>query len=139
MGGRIRGPICSTKSGGKLGDGTCRAPTTARGPAGQHNGASAASRSPTKHLHGVDAETVLKTELPFVLPFLNDRQLEQIQRIVDAPVVNPALQQEIVEVYRQAASAHTGSQTKRDAEVARQVDRIRAARSTLPTPTSESV
>ena len=53
-------------------------------------------------LKAADAKTLLQRQLPYVLSVLTPAQLPQVQRVLDAEVVNPEIAKEANEVYRKS-------------------------------------
>ena len=66
-------------------------------------------RQRAKALKAADARTLLKASLPFVLEHMTDEQVQQMQRVLDAAVVNPDVQKEAEDLYRRSIVAQSGS------------------------------
>jgi Domain of unknown function (DUF4157) len=52
-------------------------------------------------LKAADARTLLRAALPFVLEKMTDKQIQQMQRVLDAAVVNPEVEKEVQALDRQ--------------------------------------
>ena len=65
-------------------------------------------------LKAADARTLLQKNLPYVLHVLTSAQLAQVQRVLDAEVVNPEIAKQANEVYRKSVTAQSGNLVVRD-------------------------
>jgi hypothetical protein len=74
-------------------------------------------------LKAVDARLILQAQLPLVLKQMSDKQLDQMQRVLDAAVVNPIVQREANDFYKRAIVAQHGSVFMRDESMERRGDR----------------
>lgn len=81
-------------------------------------------------LKAADARELIKPTLPFVLEQMSAAQLDQVQRVLDAAVVNPAVQKEVDELYRKSVIAESGGLVNRDPAMVRRADK--AAESLIP-------
>lgn len=69
-----------------------------------------------------DAKTLLQSKLPFVLRLLTAEQVGQVQKVVDAAVVNPVVQQEYAEAARKNGDAQRARGYYSDGAVSRAPD-----------------
>jgi hypothetical protein len=53
-------------------------------------------------LKAADARALIQSSLPFVLPFLTSAQIGQVQKVLDAAVVNPEAQKEYADLRRKS-------------------------------------
>ena len=74
-------------------------------------------------LNAADARIILKASLPFVLEHMTDRQIQQMQRVLDAAVVNPDVEKEAENLYRQSIVAQSGAVVNRDLSIVRHAKR----------------
>lgn len=74
-------------------------------------------------LEAADARSLLQASLPFALQNMNEEQIKQMQRVLDAAVVNPDVQKEANELYRQSIVAQSGNLVMRDPKKVRRVER----------------
>jgi hypothetical protein len=74
-------------------------------------------------LRAADARTILRASLPFVLEHMTDEQVQQMQRVLDAAVVNPVVRKEAEDLYRRSIVAQSGSLTSRDPRMVRRAER----------------
>jgi hypothetical protein len=77
-------------------------------------------------LKAADARTLLQKHLPYVLHVLTPAQLAQVQRVLDAEVVNPEVAKQANEVYRKSVTAHSGNLVVRDPKTVDRAYRIMA-------------
>jgi hypothetical protein len=82
-----------------------------------------AERQRAKALKVADARDLFKASLPFVLQNMTAAQIDQVQRVLDAYVVNPAVQKEVDELYRKSVIAQSGGLVNRDPEMVRRAQR----------------
>ncbi|MBE7554425.1 MAG: hypothetical protein HS126_25520 [Anaerolineales bacterium] len=80
-------------------------------------------RQRAKALQAADARTLLQTSLPFVLERMTGEQVQQMQRVLDAAVINPDVQKEYKDLYRQSIVAQSGSLVMRDPKKVRRAER----------------
>jgi hypothetical protein len=78
-------------------------------------------------LKAADARTLLQRHLPYVLHVLTPAQLAQVQRVLDAEVVNPEIAKQANEVYRKSVTAQSGNLVVRDPKTVNRAYRIMAA------------
>jgi hypothetical protein len=103
----------------------------APGPVG--NSASGGGRRPGPHgvdgrqranaLKAADAYTLLQAKLPFVLEHMTEKQIQQMQKVLDAAVVDPEVKKEADDLYRRSVVDYIGSQPVRDKGMVRRSDR----------------
>ena len=77
-------------------------------------------------LKAADARTLLQKHLPYVLTVLTPAQLAQVQRVLDAEVVNPEVAKQANEVYRKSVTAQSGNLVLRDEKTVDRAYRIMA-------------
>lgn len=65
-------------------------------------------------LNAASANTLLHKYLPYILGRLTVQQLEKLQRVLDAAVVNDSIQKEYKDVYRRSIIAKSGGLVMRD-------------------------
>lgn len=78
-------------------------------------------------LKAADARTLLQKNLPYVLHVLTPAQLAQVQRVLDAEVVNPEIAKQANEVYRKSVTAQSGNLVLRDEKMVNRAYRIMAS------------
>ncbi|MDQ2980623.1 MAG: hypothetical protein M3R62_15550 [Acidobacteriota bacterium] len=81
-------------------------------------------------MKAADAFTLLQARLPFVLEHMTEKQVQQMQRVLDAAVVNPDVEKEAADLYRRSITAQSGSLSNRDPRMVRRGDR--AMESSIP-------
>lgn len=77
-------------------------------------------------LKAADARTLLQKHLPYVLTVMTPAQLAQVQRVLDAEVVNPEIAKQANEVYRKSVTAQSGNLVVRDEKTVHRAYRIMA-------------
>lgn len=77
-------------------------------------------------LKAADARALLQKHLPYVLHVLTPAQLAQVQRVLDAEVVNPEIAKQANEVYRKSVTAQSGNLVMRDQKTVDRAYRIMA-------------
>jgi hypothetical protein len=77
-------------------------------------------------LKAADARALLQKHLPYVLHVLTPAQLAQVQRVLDAEVVNPEVAKQANEVYRKSVTAQSGNLVLRDERTVNRAYRIMA-------------
>ena len=77
-------------------------------------------------LKAADARTLLQKHLPYVLNVITPAQLAQVQRVLDAEVVNPEVAKQANEVYRKSVTAQSGNLVVRDEKTVHRAYRIMA-------------
>lgn len=107
MGDRVPGPLCGERLGPDWIDaGTlCRSRSSSPGPTG---------RQGAKTLKAADARTVLQASLPFVLDHMTGQQVQQMQRALDAAVVNPNVRSKPIRLDFEALLTPEALQAKTD-------------------------
>jgi hypothetical protein len=73
-------------------------------------------------LGAADAKALLKSKLPFLLPILTPAEIGQVQKVLDAAVVNPALQKDYADAARKNAAAERARGVFSDGAVYRTPD-----------------
>jgi hypothetical protein len=91
------------------------------------NPADAKRRQRAKELKAADARATLQSSLPFVLAHMTEAHVQQMQRVLDAAVVNPVVQKEANELYQRSIVAQSGELTMRDPEMVRRSDKAMEA------------
>jgi hypothetical protein len=77
-------------------------------------------------LKAADARTLLQKHLPYVLTVLTPPQLAQVQRVLDAEVVNPEVAKQANDVYKKSVIAQSGAIVMRDEKMVNRAYRIMA-------------
>jgi NADH dehydrogenase FAD-containing subunit len=77
-------------------------------------------------LKAADARALLQKDLPYVLHVLTPAQLAQVQRVLDAEVINPEVAKQANEVYRKSVTAQSGNLVLRDQKTVDRAYRIMA-------------
>jgi Domain of unknown function (DUF4157) len=80
-------------------------------------------RQRAEALGAADARSLLQASLPFVLAHMTDDQLQQMQKVLDAAVVNPDVQKEADDLYRRSIVAQSGPLISRDPRRVRRAER----------------
>ena len=75
-------------------------------------------------LKAADARQLLQKHLPYILKVITPAQLAQVQRVLDAEVVNPVIAEEANEVYRKSVIARSGDLVMRDQKIVDRAYRI---------------
>ncbi len=75
-------------------------------------------------LRAADARELLGRHLPYLLKVITPAQLAQIQKVLDAEVVNPEIAKEANEVYRRSVQAQSGNLVMRDQKMVDRAYRI---------------
>ena len=78
-------------------------------------------------LKAADARALLQKHLPYVLHVLTPAQLAQVQRVLDAEVVNPEIAKQANDVYRKSVTAQSGNLVLRDEKMVNRAYRIMAS------------
>jgi hypothetical protein len=74
-------------------------------------------------LKAADAPSLLQASLPFAAARMSAEQVGQVQKVLDAAVVNPEVKKEADAIYRKSVIAQSGSLVNRDPDIVRQSDR----------------
>jgi hypothetical protein len=82
-------------------------------------------RQRAKSLKAADARTLLQASLPFVLEHMSEAQIQQMQKVLDAAVVNPDVSKEVQDLERKSIVAQSGSLTIWDPKMVRRAERAR--------------
>ena len=77
-------------------------------------------------LKAADAKTLLSSALPFVLKHLTAQQLDQVQKVLDAEVVNPEIIKKSDEIYKHSVIAQSGDLVMRDQKIVDRAYKIAA-------------
>src|SRR5258708_1686070 len=122
MGDTPRWPLCADRVGQNYIDaGTnCRTKTPHVGPTGTDQ----LIRRRARALKAADARALIGAPLPFVLKHLSDGQIRQVQRVLDAYVIDPEIQKEADKYYKRGTLAATAYGTMTDPAVMAHGDRI---------------
>jgi hypothetical protein len=78
-------------------------------------------------LKAADATELLKASLPFLFNKMTKAQIQQVQKVLDAAVVNPAVEKEANEIYRKSVRGQVGNQIVRDEKMVDKAYRVLAA------------
>lgn len=93
---------------------------------GDKNTPNSLARKKAIALGAVDARSLLARSLPRVLERLTPSQLDQVQKIMDAAVINPVIRKEADEVWRKIPVYPMGNQVYRDPRLVKKVYDIAA-------------
>jgi hypothetical protein len=96
------------------------APTVQRRP----SAADRRRRRRASALKAADARALLEASLPFAMGHLDGGELDRMQRVLDAAVVNPAVRKEADDLYRRSVIAQSGSVVNRDPGMVRRADEM---------------
>jgi hypothetical protein len=104
MSGEPPGPLCGDKLGENwIDDGTnCRRRSPSTKPVGHHSSAEIRRRKLAASLHAENAIALLKLKLPYVIKGMTEAQLDHMQTVFDAAVVDPEIQKEADIYYKRA-------------------------------------
>ena len=83
-------------------------------------------------LKAADAKKEIGAALPLVLRVMSPAQIEQVQKIFDAAVVNPVIYKEANEVYSKSVTAQIGNQVMRNEKMANRA--FQMGRTMIPMP-----
>src|SRR5262249_10521383 len=86
------------------------------------------NRQRAKELQAEDAKELIKVSLPEVFKIMSSAQFDQAQRVLDAVVVNPALEKEANDLYRKSVIARSGNYANRDPKLVQQADDLMNSR-----------
>lgn len=75
-------------------------------------------------LKAADARQLLQKHLPYILKVITPAQLAQVQKVLDAEVVNPEIAKEANEVYKRSIQAQSGNLVMRDQKMVDRAYRI---------------
>lgn len=75
-------------------------------------------------LKAADARQLLQKHLPYILKVITPAQLAQVQKVLDAEVVNPEIAKEANEVYKRSIRAQSGNLVMRDQKMVDRAYRI---------------
>lgn len=73
-----------------------------------------------------DAKTLLRKHLPYVASIISPAQMAQVQKVLDAEVVNPEIAKQANDVYRRSVTAQSGNLVVRDERMVNRASRIQA-------------
>lgn len=76
-------------------------------------------------LKAADAKQLLQKHLPYILKVITPAQLAQVQKVLDAEVVNPEIAKEANEIYKKSVIAQSGNLVMRDQKMVDRSYRIR--------------
>ncbi len=91
---------------------------------GNGNTSESPGRQRAKALKAADARTLLKSSLPFLLQQMAPEHIQQVQKVMDAAVVNPVISKEADELYRRSVTHRIGTQVNRDPKMVRRAERV---------------
>lgn len=84
-------------------------------------------RKRARALKAADARALLQKHLPYVLTVITPAQLAQVQKVLDAEVVNPEVAKQANEVYRKSLIAQSGALELRNEKLVDRAYRIMAS------------
>lgn len=102
-----------------------RRPTGAKSAQRRPSAADRKRRSRAAGLKAADARSLLKTSLPFAAAQMSEDQIGQMQRVLDAAVVNPEVRKEAAALDRKSVVAESGGYANINSSIARQANRKR--------------
>jgi len=76
-------------------------------------------------LNAADAKKLIGDALPYVLQAMSEAQIDQVQKVFDASVVNPDVQSEAAAIDRKSIIAESGGYANRDPDLVAKADRVR--------------
>lgn len=79
-------------------------------------------------LKAADARALLQKHLPYVLTVITPAQLAQMQRVLDAEVVNPEIAKKANEIYKNSITAQSGNLVLRNEKMVDRAYRLLATR-----------
>lgn len=82
-------------------------------------------RARATKLKAADARKLIGDTLPHVLQSMTESQLDQLQKVFDASVVNPDVQSEAAAIDRKSIIAESGGYANRDPDLVAKADRVR--------------
>lgn len=82
------------------------------------------SRRKAQSLNAQDAEVLIISTLAHVRSQLSQKQVNQVQKVLDAAVVNPAVKEEAAELARRSVTQRAGSLVIHDPRIERSVDKV---------------
>src|SRR5713226_8185208 len=85
----------------------------------------ATERQRAKALKAADARELVKPSLPLVLQQMTPTQVDQVQRVLDSYVVNPAVQKEVDDLNRKSIIAQSNGYANRDPELVRRAEKAK--------------
>jgi hypothetical protein len=120
------GPVCGHKLGTQwIDNGTsCRARTSSPHSVGHPSAAEVKRRKLATTLHAQNARDLLKAQLPVVLDNMSDEQIRQMQMVLDASVIDPAIEKEAKKYYTKAGVWTSQGYAIWDEGAKRKADRI---------------
>ncbi len=75
-------------------------------------------------MNAADAKLLLNSSLPFVFKQMTPAQVAQVQKVLDAAVVNPEIKRRADEMYRKSVRAQAGDLVMRDEKIVDQAYRL---------------
>jgi len=120
------GPLCGNEVGDQwIDSGTsCRARNSSSHSVGHLSNSDRKRRKLAASLHAQDAQILLKAHLPVVLDNMTDAQLQQMQMVLDAAVVDPEIKKEAKKYYDKAGVWTSQGSAIWDEDAERKADRI---------------
>jgi hypothetical protein len=79
-------------------------------------------------LKAQDARELLKLSIPFILRAMTPEQVGKVQKVLDAAVVNPAIEKEVAELMRRSVIAQSGELVSRDPKLVHQANALASER-----------
>src|SRR5687768_11138900 len=78
-------------------------------------------------LRAADARELIGKSLPMVLKYMTQDQVAQVQRVLDAAVVNPSVEKEYTDLRKRSIVAQSGDLVMRDERIVQRADRALTA------------
>src|SRR5437762_13718684 len=95
-------------------------------------------RQRAKALKAADARDLINSSLPLVLPHMTPAQIDQVQRVLDSVVVNPAVQKDVGDLNRKSIRAESGPVVIKDPAVVARANKA-ADHSIRPGPADKRI
>lgn len=82
------------------------------------------SRKRAIALKAADARALIKSTYPYVLDRMTPTQVQQVQKVLDAAVVNPAVEKEAKELDKKSIVAQSGNLVSRNPDIVARANRV---------------
>ncbi len=82
-------------------------------------------RARASRLNAADARRLLGEKLPYALARMSESQVDQIQKVFDASVVNPEVRAEAAAIDKKSVIAESGGYANRDPDLVEKAERVR--------------
>jgi hypothetical protein len=85
-------------------------------------------RQKANSLGAVDARSLVSSTFPFLVTRMTPHQIQQLQKVLDAAVVNPALEKEYEDLMRKSVRSQSGAFVHRDPTIVARANRVMGQR-----------